>query len=178
MPRKKRPKLTPRQQKLVKHLAKGKMPGEAAIAAGYSSKNPRQSAQQALEAIRNTLPEILARSGLDDDSVIQNHLRPLMNANETKYFSLPVGRGKTRTLQIHTREQKNWTARANGLDIWSKIRGAYVREAENKGPEFSVIIINAAHRPDWAAMRATKPIDVPPPADENGHGNGNGNGSK
>ena len=94
-----------------------------------------------------------------------------MNANETKYFTLPVGRGKTRTLQIHTRQQKNWTARANGLDIWSKIRGAYVREAENKGPEFSVVIIDSANRPDWAAMRRAHPkIEVPglnaPPKEE------------
>ncbi len=85
-----------------------------------------------------------------------------MNANETKYFTLPVGRGKTRTLRIHTRQQKNWTARANGLDIWSKIRGAYVREAENKGPEFSVVMINAENRPDWDAMRRAHPkIEVP-----------------
>jgi hypothetical protein len=43
-----------------------------------------------------------------------------------------------------------------------KIRGLYVREQENKGPEFSVITINASNRPDWAAMRRAHPkIEVP-----------------
>ncbi len=43
-----------------------------------------------------------------------------------------------------------------------KIRGLYLREQENKGPEFSVITINRAYRPDWAAMRRAQPkIEVP-----------------
>jgi len=85
-----------------------------------------------------------------------------MNADQTKFFSLPVGRGKTRTLQIHTRKTANWNARATGLDIFCKIRGLYVREAENKGPECSVVIIDSANRPDWGAMRRAHPkIEVP-----------------
>jgi hypothetical protein len=43
-----------------------------------------------------------------------------------------------------------------------KIRGLYVREQENKGPEFSVVMIDASNRPDWAAMRRTQPkVEVP-----------------
>ena len=154
--------LTSRQRAFIRHLAAGKSQKKAAIAAGYSPKNPDQSAAQALNAIRNTLPEILIRSGLDDDTVIKNHLVSLMNADQTKFFSLPVGRGKTRTLQIHTRKTANRNARATGLDIFCKIRGLYVREAENKGPEFSVVIIDSANRPDWGAMRRAHPkIEVP-----------------
>jgi hypothetical protein len=38
-----------------------------------------------------------------------------------------------------------------------KIRGPYLREQE-----FSAIVIDAAHRPDWEAMRRARPkIDVP-----------------
>jgi|HubBroStandDraft_4_1064222.scaffolds.fasta_scaffold108529_1 hypothetical protein len=52
--------------------------------------------------------------------------------------------------------------RANALDMAFKIRGPYLREQENKGPEFSAIVIDAAHRPDWEAMRRARPkIDVP-----------------
>jgi hypothetical protein len=43
-----------------------------------------------------------------------------------------------------------------------KIRGMYGREQENKGPEFSVVVIDAAHRPDWGAMRRAQPkIEIP-----------------
>jgi hypothetical protein len=47
--------------------------------------------------------------------------------------------------------------RANALDMAFKIRGPYLREQE-----FSAIVIDAAHRPDWEAMRRARPkIDVP-----------------
>ena len=160
---------------MVKALAKGKAIGKAAIEAGYSPKNPTASGNQAIDAIRQAAPELLARHGLNDDALIQKHLIPLMNAEQTKFFSLPVGRGKTRTLQIHKRNTVDWNARRDGLDIAMKIRGLYVREAENKGPEFTVIVINAENRPDWAKMRAAqKTIDVPGLTGGNGHG-GNGN---
>jgi hypothetical protein len=160
-----------KQQALIRQLAKTKHQGKAAIAAGYSPKHARQSAYQALESIRKTAPELLARHGLDDDSLIDKHLLPLMNAEETKFFTLPVGKGKDRRLQIESRKTANWSARTAGLDIACKIRGLYVREPENKGPEFSVIMIDRAHRPDWAAMRRARPkIEVPglnaPPKEE------------
>jgi hypothetical protein len=162
MPRKKKRRLTAKQQELIRQLAKTKHQGKAAIAAGYSPKHARQSAHQALEAIRKTAPELLARHGLDDDSLIYKHLLPLMNAEETKFFTLPVGKGKDRRLQIESRKTANWSARQNGLDMAFKIGGLYVREQENKGPEFSVVMINASNRPDWAAMRRTQPkIEVP-----------------
>ena len=85
-----------------------------------------------------------------------------MNAEETKFFTLPVGKGENRRLQIEGRKTANWSARQNGLDMALKIRGLYVREQENKGPEFSVVMIDASHRPDRSAMRRAQPkIEVP-----------------
>jgi hypothetical protein len=157
-----RRELTAKQRALVRALTKIKHQGKAAIAAGYSPKHARQSAYQALESIRKTAPELLARHGLDDDSLIDKHLLPLMNAEETKFFTLPVGKGKDRRLQIESRKTANWNARQNGLDMAFKIRGLYVRKQENKGPEFSVLMIDASNRPDWATMRSTQPkIEVP-----------------
>jgi hypothetical protein len=173
--KKKRRELTAKQRAMIKALAKTRHIGKAALKAGYSPKNPDQSGHQALQAIQKAAPELLAKHGLDDDSLIEKHLLPLMNAKETKFFSIPVGRGKTRTLQIHHRDTISWNARKEGLDMAFKIRGMYVREAENKGPEFTVIIINAENRPDWAKMRAAqKTIDVPGLTGGNGSG-GNGN---
>jgi hypothetical protein len=163
----------------IRQLAKTKHQGKAAIAAGYSPKHARQSAHQALESIRKIAPELLARHGLDDDSLIDKHLLPLMNAEETKFFTLPVGKGKDRRLQIESRKTANWSARQNGLDMAFKIRGLYVREQENKGPEFSVVMIDRSYRPDWAAMRRAQPkievpglpAHVPKPLDQYSEGN-------
>jgi hypothetical protein len=164
---KKKRQLTPRQRALIRNVAAGKSVTKAAVAAGYTSHYPAQAGHQALKQIQHTAPEILARHGLTDDSLIENYLLPLMKADETKFFPLPVGRGKTRQLKISTRNTVAWNARKEGLDMAFKIRGLYVREAENVGPEFSVVIINAQNRPDWAAMRKARPTiaipDVAPP---------------
>jgi hypothetical protein len=94
-----------------------------------------------------------------------------MNAEEIKFFMLPVGKGKDRRLQFESRKTANWSARQNGIDMAFKIRGLYVREQENKGPDFSVVMIDASNRPDWSAMRRAQPkIEVPglkaPPKEE------------
>jgi len=146
--------LTPRQRAFIRHLASGKSQKKAALDAGYSSANPRQSAHQALEQIRKTAPELLARHGLDDDALIDKYLLPLMNATETKFFPY-TKRGKRLLLR---RDVANWNVRRDGIDMAFKIRGLYVREAENKGPEFSVVILNAANRPDWSKMQRVQEV--------------------
>jgi hypothetical protein len=140
--------LTTKQQALVRALTKTKHQGKAAIVAGYSPKHPRQSAYQALESIRKTAPELLARHGLDDDSLMDKHLLPLMKA-ERSVFAVSDGHFSDE------RKRPDWPARKDGLDMAFKIRGLYVREQEGKNPEFSVVI-DSSHRPDWAAMKRAK----------------------
>lgn len=155
MPKKRRQKLSTRQQLLVKNLAKGKTQAAAAVAAGYTSKHAGQAGHQALQQIQKTAPELLAKHGLSDDVLIEKYLTPLMRADRSVFA---VSEGEF----TDERKRPDWNARNNGLDMAFKIRGLYVREAENKGPEFNVIIIDSAHRPDWAAMRKAQPkIDVP-----------------
>jgi hypothetical protein len=158
MPRKKKRRLTAKQQALIRALSKTKHLGKAAIEAGYSPKNATQSGAQALAAIQKTAPELLAKHGLDDDALIEKHLIPLLQAQETKYFAY-TRQGKRLLLE---RNVAAHSIRANALDMAFKIRGLYVREQENKGPEFSVVMIDRSYRPDWAAMRRTRPkIEVP-----------------
>jgi hypothetical protein len=153
-----RRKLTAKQRALIKALARSKHLGKAAIEAGYSPKNATQSGAQALAAIRKTAPGLLAKHGLDDDSLIEKHLIPLLQAQETKYFAY-TSQGKRLLLE---RNVAAHSIRANALDMAFKIRGLYVREQENKGPEFSVVMIDASNRPDWSAMRRAQPkIEVP-----------------
>lgn len=50
--------VTDKQKAFVKGLADGKNVRDAALAAGYSPKNPDQSGHQALKAIQKRAPEI------------------------------------------------------------------------------------------------------------------------
>src|SRR5262252_569974 len=78
---------TTRQRKLVKELAKGKTPTEAAVAAGYSPKNPSQSVYQAMQGIHLCVPEMLDRAGYSVSAIIEKHLAPKLKAKETKFFA-------------------------------------------------------------------------------------------
>lgn len=158
-----RRRLSPKQRNLVRELSKWKHLGKAAIAAGYSPKFATSAANQAIKAIQKTAPELLAKHGLDDDSLIKDHLIPLLQAEKVSYF--PYTRKGKRLLL--TRVNKDNSIRATALDTAFKVRGLYVKEAENKGPEFSVIVIDASHRPDWDAMRKARPaIEIPAPTGE------------
>ena len=150
-------RLTPKQTRLLIRLAKGRTLTQAAPEAGYSPKNPSQSGHQALESIRKTAPDLLARHDLDDDAIIEKHLIPMLNAEETKFF--PYSK-KGRRLLLE-RNVVAWGPRGIATDMLMKIRGLYIREAENQGPQFSVVIINAANRPPWSQMkRANQPAEV------------------
>jgi len=78
--------LNPRQQKFVKTLAKGASLTDAAIEAGYSSRNPGQSGFQALRQIRGRVPDLLEKHGLGEEMLIENYLKPLLEAEETVFF--------------------------------------------------------------------------------------------
>jgi phage terminase small subunit len=80
-----RPKqLTNKERAFVRSLAQGRSLTDAALAAGYSSKNPGQSGWQALENIRHKVPELLDRHGPTDEALIEKHLKPLLNATENE----------------------------------------------------------------------------------------------
>jgi len=83
---KKRNKATPRQMKLIEARAKGKSYSEAAIAAGYSEKNARQSGYQAIQQLRGRVPDLLDGHGLSEEVLIDKYLRPLLTAEETIFF--------------------------------------------------------------------------------------------
>lgn len=68
--------------------SKGKITNaEAAVEAGYSPKNPSASANQALASIKQKAPDIMDKLGLTVESLIQNHLTPLLHAEETRVFA-------------------------------------------------------------------------------------------
>jgi hypothetical protein len=117
---KKAKRLTPRERSLFKNLCKGMSLTDASLQAGYSPKNPGQSGYQAIERIRVAAPELLAKHGLDDDSLIDKYLKPLLNAEETKFFQ---HEGRV----IETRNVAALGIRDSALDKTLKIRGLYAQ---------------------------------------------------
>jgi hypothetical protein len=150
-------KLTQRQQKLVKNLAAGMNQSAAAIDAGYSDKNPRQSAHQAVEQIQRRMPALFDKLGLSDRAIIEKHLVPLLNAKETKFFPYRkqiVARAVRRrriqkidkdllleTVQvIDVREVAALSTRIAALDIVFKLKGSYGRRQIDVDPESIVVV--------------------------------------
>lgn len=145
--------LTSRERKLFKCLTKGMSIADAAIAAGYSAKNPSQSGHQALERIRRNAPQLLAKHGLDDDSLIEKYLAPALEANETKFFQKDG-------IVTDSRDVIAWGPRLSALDMAMKIRGMY-----SDGEEV-----------DPSRARMTVILDIPRPVKNiNANGNSCGN---
>lgn len=111
-------RLTVRQQKLVEALTMTKSIAEAAGMAVYSD---RTAASPALKAISERVPEVLEGVGASIEYVVNNCLRPLMDAKETKFFT-KAG------IVLDTREVPALDARIRSLEIWAKLIGAYMSQ--------------------------------------------------
>jgi hypothetical protein len=148
---------TPQRIKFVKALVEGNSLTNAAKKAGYTSKYPGQAGHQALEQITKTAPELLNDLDLSMPLLIENYLKPLLNATKSE-LSFYTKRGERQALAVEVIDN---TTRREALDYSFRLHGAYHKEAENTGPKFSVIILNAANRPPWSQM---KRANTPPSA--------------
>src|SRR5271154_7356340 len=85
-PSRKPRRLTHRQKKLLKALPAASSVADAARQAGYSPKRADQSGYQPLKQIagNEAILDLLKRHGLDDDTVIEEYLVPLMSASDTR----------------------------------------------------------------------------------------------
>jgi hypothetical protein len=145
-------KSTPRQMKLIKERAKGKSYAEAAVTAGYSAKNARQSGYQAMEQLRGRVPDLLDKHGLSEDALIDKYLRPLLEADKTIFFQKD-GRVK------EERKVADGSIRHSALRTAFELHGSYAPKVyDNKGANaggFTLIL--DAPRPDHSL-----PINVTP----------------
>lgn len=134
--------MTHRERRLFKALAEGKTQKEAALAAGYSVKNPDQSAAQAIESIKDKAPDLFARHGLDDDSFIKNYLVPALNAQETKFFA-------HEGIVKDQRDVIAWQPRTNTNALVARMKGMVVenREAPSTKIGIKVLIVPSEMRP-------------------------------
>ena len=155
---KKRNKATPRQMKLIEERAKGKSYSEAAIAAGYSEKNARQSGYQAMQQLRGRVPDLLDRHGLSEEVLIDKYLRPLLEAEETKFFNEGKKRINVAALGI----------RLGALRELFLLHGSYAPRDPKEAAQFGVkVVVMDLPRPPRLPINVT-PTTGRPPADSNG----------
>ena len=168
MPRKKRPKLTHKARKFLKHILTGAHPTDAAVKAGYSSKNPAQSANQVLNSCRKTVPQLLNEAELSEAVLIQNYLSPLLKATQTRFFH---HKGKVKAV----REVAALETRTTALEMAFKLHGSFAPlKQETTSRSVSVIVLDVP-RPGKTVDAAPTVIDLKKPAaGSNGNGNGNG----
>jgi hypothetical protein len=158
-PQKKR--INSRQHAFLKAYAKGKTLKEAALQAGYSPKNAAQSGFQALKGVQSRIPELMDEVGLSDRVLIEKYLKPLLEAEETKFFAIR-NRLVSRNVIAHG-------IRHTALDTAFKLRGSYAprnpKEAEQFGIKVVVVDIPRPPRnaidvtPGGAGGNGTPPTD-------------------
>ena len=120
-------RLTAQQVRLLMNLSEGKTITDAAIAAGYSTKYAGQVGSQALESVRRKMPQILDRLGLTQEALVENYLKPALEAKEKRFFSY-MGRVE------ETVEVVNLKSRNDALDMSFRLHGSYAQPEDGARP--------------------------------------------
>jgi hypothetical protein len=165
-------KKTQRQAEFLKAMPTSRTLGEAAVKAGYSKKNPRQSGHQALQALRGRVPDLMDRLGFSEEKIIDIYLRDGLNATRTEFVredvieQKPLGKpkkGKPQRFKEVTRHvvnqyvMKDNMARLYAMDKAFLLHGSYAprdpKEAAQMGVKVIVQNVFGPPRP---------PIDIKP----------------
>jgi len=148
-------KLTLKQKKLVEALPTVNSISEAGAAAGYSD---RTAASRALKTIGERAPEVLERLGLNIEHVVNNCLRPLLEAKETKFFA-------NQGVVLDTREVEALDIRLRAVDLWARLMGAYTAQKVQVSGELSLDFNHVSD--DELDQIITKLLEPPRPPAKN-----------
>ena len=148
---------TLRQARLMKEIGRSKTLGEAAVKAGYSPKNPRQSGHQALKAIRGRVPDMMDELGLGERTIIDRHLRRhltkqktvLMREDKVEQVKEKVGTGKrikTVVREVVRHITKKYTMDDNMAQLYAMdkaflLLGSYAPRDPKEAAQFGVKVI-------------------------------------
>jgi hypothetical protein len=159
-----KPKLTKMQSEFAKAYMTSRTLGEAAIAAGASPKNARNSGYQLLKQLRGKkVPEVMDELGLSVPELIHNYLRPLLTAKETK-FAQEDGEFTDYV------EVENLDIRDRAVDKAFRLHGAYAPKDPKEAAQFGikVVIIDVPRPQHGTFMPDVGPAKLPP-SGSNGH---------
>ena len=128
-------RLTTKQARMVATIPGSKSISEAGRKAGFAN---AQNAHRAMASIRKKTPEILAELGLDLTTLVRDHIKPGLQANETKFFA---HEGRVRT----QRTVVAWNERHKYADTVCKIGGYYQQPDDgSKSHSVAPVTINLA----------------------------------
>lgn len=146
-------KLTPKQSAFAKAYMESHTLSDAAIKAGYSPKNARNSGFQAMQAlIKKRVPEMMNELALSVPEIINGHLRPLLYATEKKFATLDG------ELSDYVEVEDN-AVRMQAVDRAFRLHGAYAPLDQREAAQFGVkVVIIDVPRP----QRGTFMPDVGP----------------
>lgn len=152
-------RLNAKQRLVVELMLAGVDPGEACRRAGYASTS-------AVETIKSKMPELMDRVGLTDEYLINSRLKPLLDAETTKFFQttqeildVSARDEKGNAIEMVKRkelviERENVVAhdiRLKALDMAFKLRGSYAQrnagldESLGNNDEPARINVNVIH---------------------------------
>ena len=131
--------MTARERKFFDELLKAHRAGkrisvaDAARAAGYSPNNPqnaRQAGHQALEQLKQRMPDVFDRLGLTAKALVTDFLLPLMTAEQTKFFSFRKELKRGTVQVIEERQVADNGTRCFALNMAFKPVGHYAPEGD------------------------------------------------
>lgn len=140
---------TLRQARLMKEIPHCKTLGEAAVKAGYSPKNARQSGHQALKAIRGRVPDMMDRLGFSEEAIIDRHLRRHLEKKKTIFVREDkIERKKTgrRIEEIVRHVVKKYVVDDNHVQLLAMdkafmLHGSYAPRDPKEAAQFGVKVI-------------------------------------
>lgn len=144
----KRKPLNPREVMLIRALCEGRSFRAAALEAGYSEPDLGTKGWLAFQRIKVKTPEIMNDLGLDQRTLVNNYLKPLLNATDVKVFKANgiVIQEEMKDEDGNITQEKQmqdggliyseplvaWGPRKEGLDMAFKMHGSYARPVEEE----------------------------------------------
>jgi hypothetical protein len=125
---------TERQKRLIKNIPTSKSHAEAAVKAGYPSKNAAQSAHQALQQMRGRVPDLMDQLGISERELIDKHLRPLLTAKRTIFAQKDGKFTDKRTVDA-------LETQIRALDMALLLHGSYASRDPKEAAHFGVKVI-------------------------------------
>ena len=139
--RKKKKRIPYQQRRLIKEVLSGKHKTitSAGKAAGYTHAT---HACDSLKHLQASLPELMSQLGLSDFELIENSLKPMLNAISRKKFQ---HNGKI----LYAEPEENWSARAVALDMAWRLKGSYAPLAVEQAHKHKVevLVLNVPRPP-------------------------------
>lgn len=136
--KKKEPKLTVKQKKLLKGVMEGKSRKQAAISAGYSPASAHSTATLTLNnsKVKTAFQNMLDKAGLTDDALAKK-FQELVTAKETKFFQKDGVVVETRDVEAIETQRKT-------AEFVAKLKGHLVEKVEHTADDGLMAVVVGA----------------------------------